>query len=58
MSIATENLLDDIEAVPATVLSMAPWYEVHNGRCLNILEGVLRPEAISFEPHPPQLSRK
>jgi FkbM family methyltransferase len=50
MSIATENLLDDVDVLPATILAIAPDYDVRNGRCLNLSAGVLRPEAVSFEP--------
>lgn len=53
MAIATENLLDDIEAVPAAVLAAVPGYTARNGRCRNIRDGVLRPEVVEFLPPAP-----
>ena len=50
MAIAAENLLDDVEAVPAAVAAAVPGYQVEYGRCLNIRPGTMRPEAIRFTP--------
>ena len=48
MAIATENLLDDIEVVPATVFAAEPSYEMVVGRCRRIQENYMRPEVVYF----------
>lgn len=50
LAIATENLPDDVDAVPAAVFAAVPDYDLEYGRCLNISDGVLRPEAVRFTP--------
>ena len=52
MSIATENLLDDIDVVPAKILATVADYKMTEGRCINTRPGVLRPEIVRFDPLP------
>lgn len=49
LSIAAENLPDDISAVPAVVREALPEYEMTPGRCRVIQDGYLRPEAMHFQ---------
>ena len=50
MAIATENLPDDIHAVPATVNELAPGYQLSAGSCREIRPGMIRPEVVYFTP--------
>ena len=50
LSIATENLPDDIRVIPETIRSFAPPYTQVNGPCRMIRFMTLRPEVIHFTP--------
>jgi len=49
LSIATENLPDDIRVIPETIRSLTTSYTQRNGPCRMIRFMTLRPEAIHFE---------
>jgi FkbM family methyltransferase len=48
LAIATENLPDDIEAVPAAVRQIVEDYAVEAGQCRLIRRLLIRPEVLSF----------
>lgn len=48
MSIATENLPDDIRVLPEVVKSIFPGYYQINGGCRIISSLIIRPEVIHF----------
>ncbi len=46
LSVATENLPDDIERVPAAVRSIVPEYQFRPGLCRKIRKFMIRPEVV------------
>ncbi len=50
MAIATENLPDDIEAVPAAVNEADSGFQLSIGPCREIRPGMIRPEVVYFTP--------
>ena len=50
MALATENLPQDYEAVPAGVAAIASGYRIHNGPCRYVQDKVIRPGILFFEP--------
>ena len=49
LSIATENLPDDIRIVPQTIQSIVPDYRYEAGGCRSISASQMRPEALHFQ---------
>ena len=51
LSIATENLPDDIRAIPEAIRTVVPTYTQVNGSCRMIRFMTLRPEVVHFMPN-------
>lgn len=50
LTIAAENLPDDVRVIPEEVAAATPAYQVHSGECRVIDRFLIRPEALHFRP--------